>query len=144
MILCSADSLIDFNDCSQVELASLANKVGQFLSLMEHFKEAEEILLDAHHSLYEVCKVGSSQLESVGIRVNTFRLTYITLREEITFLVTDANAFFILTNTTTLQTSRLRGDQIEVFQIFNGYKTIDRNIFFSLKKIVALEDTRQH
>ena len=49
------DSLIDFNDCSQVELASLANKVGQFLSIMEHFGEAEEILLDAHQSLTEVC-----------------------------------------------------------------------------------------
>jgi len=48
------DSLIDFNDCSQVELASLANKVGQFLSVMEHFKEAEEVLLEAHHILYEV------------------------------------------------------------------------------------------
>ena len=35
---------------------------------------------------------------------------------------------------TTLQTSRLRGDQIEVFKIFNGYENIDRNMFFSLKK----------
>ena len=35
---------------------------------------------------------------------------------------------------TTLETSRLRGDQIEVFKILNGYENIDRNMFFSLKK----------
>ena len=37
---------------------------------------------------------------------------------------------------TTLETRsrRLRGDQIEVFQILNGYENIDRNMFFSLKK----------
>ena len=29
---------------------------------------------------------------------------------------------------------RLRGDQIEVFKILNGYENIDRNMFFSLKK----------
>ena len=29
---------------------------------------------------------------------------------------------------------RLRGDQIEVFMILNGYENIDRNMFFSLKK----------
>ena len=34
---------------------------------------------------------------------------------------------------TTLETRRLRGDQIEVSMILNGYKNIDRN-FFSLKK----------
>ena len=34
---------------------------------------------------------------------------------------------------TTLET-RLRGDQIEVFKILNGYENIDRNMFFSLKK----------
>ena len=28
----------------------------------------------------------------------------------------------------------LRGDQIEVFKVLNGYENIDRNIFFSLKK----------
>ena len=28
----------------------------------------------------------------------------------------------------------LRGDQIEVFKILNGYENIDRNTFFSLKK----------
>ena len=28
----------------------------------------------------------------------------------------------------------LRGDQIEVSKILNGYEDIDRNIFFSLKK----------
>ena len=35
---------------------------------------------------------------------------------------------------TTLETRRLRGDQIEVFKILNGYENNDRNIFFSLKK----------
>ena len=35
---------------------------------------------------------------------------------------------------TTLETRRLRGDQIEVFKTLNGYENIDRNMFFSLKK----------
>ena len=35
---------------------------------------------------------------------------------------------------TTLETRRLRGDQIEVFKILNGYETIDRNMFFSVKE----------
>ena len=35
---------------------------------------------------------------------------------------------------TTQETRRLRGDQIEVFKILNGYENIDRNMFFSLKK----------
>ena len=35
---------------------------------------------------------------------------------------------------TTLETRRLRGDQIEVFNILNRYENIDRNMFFSLKK----------
>ena len=34
---------------------------------------------------------------------------------------------------TTLETRRLRGDQIEVFKILNGYENIDRNMFFSLR-----------
>ena len=34
----------------------------------------------------------------------------------------------------TLETRRLRGDQIEVFKILNGYEHTDRNMFFSLKK----------
>ena len=29
---------------------------------------------------------------------------------------------------------RLRGDQIEVFKILNGYENINRNMFFSFKK----------
>ena len=41
---------------------------------------------------------------------------------------------------TTLETRRLRGGQIEVFKILNGYENIDRNIFFSLKK----DRTRGH
>ena len=35
----------------------------------------------------------------------------------------------------TLETRRLRGDQIEVFKVLNGYGNIDRNIFFSPKKV---------
>ena len=35
---------------------------------------------------------------------------------------------------TTLETRRLRGDQIEVFKILNGYTNIYRNLFFSPKK----------
>ena len=35
---------------------------------------------------------------------------------------------------TTLETRRLRGDQIEVFKILNGYENIDRTIFFSVKE----------
>ena len=32
---------------------------------------------------------------------------------------------------TTLESRRLRGDQIEVFKILNGYENIDRNIHIS-------------
>ena len=35
---------------------------------------------------------------------------------------------------TTLETRRLRGDQIEVFKILNGYENIDSNIFFEIKQ----------
>ena len=35
---------------------------------------------------------------------------------------------------TTLETRRLRGDQIEVFKILNGYENIDKNIFFTVKE----------
>ena len=35
---------------------------------------------------------------------------------------------------TALETRRLRGDQIEVSKILNGYENIDRNVVFSLKK----------
>ena len=35
---------------------------------------------------------------------------------------------------TTLETRRLRGDEIEVFKILNGHENIDRNILFSFKK----------
>ena len=35
---------------------------------------------------------------------------------------------------TTLETRRLRGDQIEVFKILNGYENVDRNTFVSIKK----------
>ena len=35
---------------------------------------------------------------------------------------------------TTLETRRLRGDQIEVFKILNGYENIDSNIFLEIKQ----------
>ena len=35
---------------------------------------------------------------------------------------------------TTLETRRLRGDQIEVFKIVNGYEDVDRNMLFKLKE----------
>ena len=35
---------------------------------------------------------------------------------------------------TTLETRRLRGDQIEVFKILTGYENIDRNIVFTVKE----------
>ena len=35
---------------------------------------------------------------------------------------------------TTLETRRLRGDQIEVLKLLNGYEHIDRHIFFSRSK----------
>ena len=34
----------------------------------------------------------------------------------------------------TLDTRKLRRDQIEVFKIVNGYEDIDRNVFFKLKE----------
>ena len=45
---------------------------------------------------------------------------------------------------TTLETSRLRGDQIEVFKILNGYENIDRNIISRLRKGEGLEDMELH
>ena len=35
---------------------------------------------------------------------------------------------------TTLETRRLRGDQIQMFKIVNGYEDVDRNMFFKLKE----------
>ena len=35
---------------------------------------------------------------------------------------------------TTLETRRLRGHQIEVFKILNGYENIGRNMCFSVKE----------
>ena len=45
---------------------------------------------------------------------------------------------------TTLETRRLRGDQIEVFKILNGYENIDRNIFSQSRKREELEDMELH
>ena len=36
---------------------------------------------------------------------------------------------------TTLETRRLRGDQLEVFKIGNGYENIDSNLFSKSKKV---------
>ena len=36
---------------------------------------------------------------------------------------------------TTLETRRLRGDEIEVFKIVSGYEDIDMNMFFKLKEV---------
>ena len=44
---------------------------------------------------------------------------------------------------TKLETRRLRGDQIEVSKILNGYENIVRNIFSRLRKI-GLEDRKLH
>ena len=38
------------------------------------------------------------------------------------------------TDKTTLETRRLRGDQIEVFKILNGFENIDSNFFFEIKE----------
>ena len=43
---------------------------------------------------------------------------------------------------TTPETRSLRGDQIEVFEILNGYKNINRNISSQSRKIVELEYMR--
>ncbi len=40
---------------------------------------------------------------------------------------------------TTLETRRLRGDQIELFKILNGYENIDSNIFSLVKKQSRLD-----
>ena len=47
----------------------------------------------------------------------------------------DHNGLFcVIQRLTTLEARRLRGDQIEVFKILNGYENIDRNIFFTVKE----------
>ena len=45
---------------------------------------------------------------------------------------------------TTLEIRRLRGDQIEVFKILNGYENTDRNIFSRSRKREGLEDMELH
>ena len=48
---------------------------------------------------------------------------------------------------TTLETRRLRGDQIEVFKIVNSYEDVQMLIGIcssNLKKAVEPEDTKQH
>ena len=44
----------------------------------------------------------------------------------------------------TLETRRLRGSQIEMFKIVNGYEAIDRMYSSNLKKTVEQEDITQH
>ena len=41
---------------------------------------------------------------------------------------------------TTLETRRLRGGQIEVFKILNGYENIEKNIFYGQ----GIEDMELH
>ena len=43
-----------------------------------------------------------------------------------------------------LETRRLRGNQIEVFKILNGYEGIDRMFFSQLRKGEGLEDMDLH
>ena len=43
---------------------------------------------------------------------------------------------------TTLETRRLRGDQIEVFKILNGYENMIEICFAHSRKIAELEDMR--
>ena len=43
---------------------------------------------------------------------------------------------------TTLETRKLRVDQIEVFKIFSWYENIYRKFFSHSRKIVELEDMR--
>ena len=45
---------------------------------------------------------------------------------------------------TTLETRRVREDQIEVFKILNGYENIDRNMFSQLRKREGLEDMESY
>ena len=45
---------------------------------------------------------------------------------------------------TTLETRRLREDQIEVFKILNVYDNIDRNTFSRSKKREGIEDMELH
>ena len=45
---------------------------------------------------------------------------------------------------TTLETRRLKGDQIEVFVILNGYANIDTNIFPRLRMGKELENIELH
>ena len=45
---------------------------------------------------------------------------------------------------TTLETRRLRGDQIEVFKILNGYENIDIIFCSLLRKREGLEDMELH
>ena len=45
---------------------------------------------------------------------------------------------------TTLETRRIRGDQIEVFKILNGYENIDYNIFFEIIIIIIIKCMYSH
>ena len=45
---------------------------------------------------------------------------------------------------TTLETRRLRGDQIDVFKIVNGYEDVDSDMFFKLKEGSRTRGHKQH
>ena len=51
---------------------------------------------------------------------------------------------FLQCGLTTLETMRVRGDQIEVFKIVNGYEMLIGICSSNLKKTVEQEDTKQH
>ena len=44
----------------------------------------------------------------------------------------------------TLETRRLRQDQVDVFKILNVYKNIDVNVFSLSRKLIELDDMRKH
>ena len=45
---------------------------------------------------------------------------------------------------TAIETRRLRGDQIEVFKIVNGYEDVDRNMFCKLKESSRTREHKKH
>ena len=60
--------------------------------------------------------------------------TYLSQSGAPTASVTCFKHVSLATQLTTLETRKLREDQIEVFKTLNGYEKIDRNIFSSVKE----------
>ena len=61
-------------------------------------------------------------------------LAKLTIRENTTLLDLSYESRLLQCGLTTLEIRRLRGDQIEVFKIVNGYEDVGRNMFFKLKE----------